>query len=148
MKSIDKGSENQLVDKIKVRVRFSEVDSMRVVWHGEYLRYFEDGRESFGRNYGISYSDLSNAGFQLPVVKMECEYKSSLTIDDVAVIETRFVNCESAKIIFEYAVYKESDMRLCARGRSVQVFLDTKGDLILSNPDFFIDWKRKWRIAE
>ena len=32
-------------------VRFSEVDSMNVVWHGSYMLYFEDAREEFGRKY-------------------------------------------------------------------------------------------------
>ena len=42
-----------------LRVRFSEVDSMRVVWHGEYVRYFEDGREAFGEQYpGLGYLDI------------------------------------------------------------------------------------------
>lgn len=37
-----------LTDRTSLRVRFSEVDSMQIVWHGEYVRYFEDGREAFG----------------------------------------------------------------------------------------------------
>ena len=37
----------ELTDRKEIIVRFSEVDSMRIVWHGNYLKYFEDGRESF-----------------------------------------------------------------------------------------------------
>ena len=40
-----------LTCRTPIRVRFSEVDSMQVVWHGEYMRYFEDGREDFGRRF-------------------------------------------------------------------------------------------------
>lgn len=51
-----------------IRVRFSEVDSMQVVWHGEYVRYFEDGREAFGRKYpGIGYLDIYGAGYTAPI---------------------------------------------------------------------------------
>ena len=39
-----------LINQTRIRVRFSEVDSMQIVWHGEYVRYFEDGREAFGGN--------------------------------------------------------------------------------------------------
>ena len=46
-----KKSEASLVNKTSLRVRFSEVDSMQIVWHGEYVRYFEDGREAFGREF-------------------------------------------------------------------------------------------------
>lgn len=52
-----------LTDRTPIRVRFSEVDAMQVVWHGEYVRYFEDGREAFGRRYGIGYQDIIRAGY-------------------------------------------------------------------------------------
>ena len=51
-----KTAEASLVGKTSLRVRFSEVDSMQIVWHGEYVRYFEDGREAFGREFaGLGY---------------------------------------------------------------------------------------------
>ena len=57
-----------LTNRTTFRVRFSEIDSMQIVWHGEYVRYFEDGRESFGRHYpGIGYADMQRAGFNLSV---------------------------------------------------------------------------------
>ena len=39
-----------LTNRTTFRVRFSEIDSMQIVWHGEYVRYFEDGREAFGNS--------------------------------------------------------------------------------------------------
>lgn len=42
-----------LIDRTTIKVRFSEIDSMQIVWHGEYVRYFEDGRESFGKHYSL-----------------------------------------------------------------------------------------------
>ena len=41
----------------QVRIRFVETDPLGIVWHGNYIQYFEDGRESFGRHHGISYLD-------------------------------------------------------------------------------------------
>ena len=66
-----------------IRVRFSEVDSMQVVWHGVYVRYFEDGREAFGRTYpGIGYMDFYRNGYTAPIVDMQLQYLSPLTVDD------------------------------------------------------------------
>ena len=45
----------KLSEVIPINIRFHEVDSLRIVWHGHYLKYFEDGREAFGRKYGIGY---------------------------------------------------------------------------------------------
>lgn len=61
-------------------VRFSEVDSMQVVWHGEYVRYFEDGREAFGREYpGLGYLDFYANGYTAPIVDLQLQYVSPLS---------------------------------------------------------------------
>ncbi len=141
-----KSEEAALVDRTALQVRFSEVDSMQIVWHGEYIRYFEDGRESFGRHFGISYMDVFNSGYTIPMVELNCQWKSPLKVDDRAIVETRFINSDAAKIIFEYSVFRESDNMLAATGRSVQVFLNKNFELELTSPDFFIEWKKQWNI--
>jgi len=141
-----KSEEAALIDRTTLQVRFSEVDSMRIVWHGEYVRYFEDGRESFGRHFGISYMDVFNSGYTIPMVELNCQWKSPLKVDDRAIVETRFINSDAAKIIFEYSVFRESDNLLAATGRSVQVFLNKDFELELTSPDFFIEWKKRWNI--
>jgi acyl-CoA thioester hydrolase len=61
--------EANLVTTTQTTVRFSEVDSMQVVWHGEYVKYFEDGREAFGREYpGLGYLDFYANGYTAPIV--------------------------------------------------------------------------------
>jgi acyl-CoA thioester hydrolase len=135
-----------LTDRTTFLVRFSEVDSMRIVWHGEYIRYFEDGRESFGKHYGITYTDVYNAGYMIPIVEVNCAYKHPLKVDDRVIVETRLINSEAAKIIFEYSVYRETDELLVATGRSVQVFLNMNFELELISPEFFVQWKKRWNI--
>ena len=91
-------------------VRFSEVDSMQVVWHGEYVRYFEDGREAFGREYpGLGYLDFYANGYTAPIVDLQLQYVSPLTVNDIAVIETRFIDSPAAKLCFEYIIRRKSD---------------------------------------
>lgn len=126
-------------------VRFSEVDSMQVVWHGEYVRYFEDGREAFGRKYpGIGYLDFYANGYTAPIVDMQLQYISPLTVNEVAVIETRFIDTPAAKLCFEYIIHRQSDGALVARGSSVQVFVDRDGNMCLNTPTFFDEWKKQW----
>ena len=130
-------------------VRFSEVDSMQVVWHGEYVRYFEDGREAFGREYqGLGYLDFYANGYTAPIVDLQLQYVSPLTVNDIAVIETRFIESPAAKLCFEYIIYRKSDGALVARGSSVQVFVNTDGNMELNNPAFFEDWKKQWLKKE
>ena len=123
-------------------VRFSEVDSMQIVWHGEYVRYLEDGREAFGRQYpGIGYMDFYNNGYTAPIVDLQLQYVSPLTLNDVAIIETRFIDMVAAKLCFEYIIHRQSDGALVARGSSMQVFVDKDGNMCLNNPTFFEKWK-------
>lgn len=136
-----------LTDRTVLRVRFSEVDSMEVVWHGEYVRYMEDGRESFGRRYGIGYNEIRDAGYAVPVVELNLHYKHPLLYGDRAIVETRYIATEAAKIQLEYVIYREADHQIVAVGSSVQVFVNKEtGELELNNPAFYQAWKKQWNI--
>jgi len=136
----------QLIDQKDIIVRFSEVDSMRIVWHGNYLKYFEDGRESFGLKYSLGYLDVYKHNVMIPLVKIYCDFKRPLEYGDLAVVETRFVPSEAAKIVFEYTIYRKKDLAVSATGSSTQVFLTPQGELILTPPEFFTGWKNRWGV--
>lgn len=134
-------SKDAITSTTRLRVRFHECDPLQIVWHGNYLKYFEEGREDFGRIHGISYLDAKNNKFSTPVVKSLCEHKLPLRYGESFEIETSFQNSEAAKIIFNYRILKESNL-ICT-GQTVQVFLNENEDLALINPPFFLDWKQK-----
>jgi len=136
----------QLVDSKEILVRFSEVDSMRIVWHGNYLKYFEDGRESFGLKYSLGYLDVYKHNVMIPLVKINCDYKRPLEYGDTAIVETRFIPTEAAKIVFDYTIYRKKDNEVAATGTSTQVFLTPQGELLLTSPEFFTGWKKKWGV--
>ncbi len=125
------------------KVRFSEVDSMNVVWHGNYSKFIEDGREAFGLEYDLGYLDVFAFGLMTPIVKLDVDYKKITKYGEVLIIETEFVNTNAAKIIFKYVLRRKSDMQIVAKAKSIQVFIDKEGELQLINPEFFIDWKKK-----
>jgi acyl-CoA thioester hydrolase len=125
-------------------VRFNEADPLGIVWHGHYVRYFEDGREAFGNEYGLSYLDVYKEGYVVPVVKFQCDYKKSLRYGDKMFIDTTYTPCLAAKLLFSYQLYNAKTMELVAKGSSVQVFLDLKTNALhLTNPPFFQTWKEK-----
>jgi len=137
--------EKNLVCKTEVRVRFNEADPLGIVWHGHYIRYFEDGREDFGTRYGISYLDFFNHGVVVPVVQVECSFKKSIRYGDTVVVETLFIPCDAAKIKFSYRLFNQKTRELVATGSSVQVFLDREHSVLqLLNPPFYDEWKRKF----
>ena len=123
-------------------VRFSEVDSMGIVWHGSYSLYFEDAREAFGKKYGLEYLYIFDTGFYAPLVELHFEYKRPLKYQDKGRIEITFRNTDAAKIIFDYKIFSADTNELIATGHSVQVFLDRDYQLVWSPPDFFLQWKQ------
>jgi len=139
--------ENNMVCKTEIRVRFNEADPLGIVWHGHYIRYFEDGREDFGNHYGISYLDFFNQGLVVPVVQVDCSFKKSVRYGDTVVVETLFIPCEAAKIKFSYRIFNQKTKELVATGGSVQVFLDREHSLLqLVNPPFYEEWKKKFLV--
>jgi acyl-CoA thioester hydrolase len=137
-------SETKFKETVRVKIRFSEIDSMGVVWHGNYIRFFEDAREAFGMKYGIPYSDIYRNGYYTPVVSIGCEYKSPLKYGDEALVEITYCDTPAAKIVFKYRICDAETGVLVTTGYTVQVFLSvTDNCLCISNPAFFEMWKRK-----
>jgi acyl-CoA thioester hydrolase len=136
--------QKKLLTKTDVCVRFNEADPLGIVWHGHYIRYFEDGREDFGNQYGIGYLDFYKNGFVIPVVNVDCSFKKPLRYGDSVIVETSFIPCVAAKIQFSYRLFNKKTQELVATGSSVQVFLDKEHSVLqLLNPPFFEEWKRK-----
>ena len=137
-------SKSKLIEHTsQVRVRFVETDPLGIVWHGNYIQYFEDGRESFGREHGISYLDQKEHGYATPIVKSSTEHKLPLRYGDIATIKTIYVDSPAAKMIFRYEIYNQNNQLVCT-GETVQVFVDKigEGDLSLTIPEFFMEWKK------
>ncbi|MDR3251469.1 MAG: acyl-CoA thioesterase [Tannerella sp.] len=125
-------------------VRFSEVDSMNIVWHGSYPLYFEDAREEFGRVYGLSYQLFKDEMCPAPLVDLSFRFLKPLKHGQKARVDITYKYTYAAKIIFDYEIHLADDNSLIATGSSVQVFLDMSFNLMLSNPPFYEEWKRKY----
>lgn len=126
-----------------VPVRFSEVDALGIVWHGHYLKFFEDGREAFGRAYELGYLDIYKNNFATPLIKINVDFKKTVKYGDHVKIITTFIHSPAAKIIFKYEIYRESDGELVATGESTQVFMNLEHELYIVVPEFFELWKQK-----
>lgn len=125
----------------EIEIRFSEVDSMNIVWHGSYVLYLEDAREAFGKKFNLEYLYMYDNGFYAPLVDMQLHYKTPLKYKDRAKIVITYRNTESAKIIFDYKIYNLSTGLLALTAETTQVFLDKNYNLMWSAPDFFRQWK-------
>lgn len=136
-----------LNERFEQRVRFDEVDSLGIVWHGHYVKYLEDGREAWGRKYGLTYLGMYyGEGYAVPMVDLQMQFKKPLAYESCFVIETEYVPCDSAKLILKYTLYNEQN-EIVLTAQSIQVFVSKDGnELQLSCPEFYREWKKKWAV--
>ena len=130
----------------EIKIRFSEVDSMQIVWNGNYALFFEDARETFGKQYQMSYMDIFKHGYYTPLVEQHFYYKSPLRFGDNAKISIAYQDSLSPKLIFNYEIYNLTTQQLATTGQSTQVFVDLNHNLVLTTPDFMLNWKKKFNV--
>ncbi len=128
--------------RTRLAVRFHEVDSMGVVWHGHYAAYFEEARRVFGVRHGVDYPGLVARGLAAPVVKLWVDYLAPVRLADEVDVVARLFRSESAKLEFGYEI--RCGPRLLAEGGTVQVFTSPDGAMLLARPPFLTDLYRQW----
>ncbi len=109
----------------KLRVRYSETDKMGVVYHGNYIQYFEVGRVEYMRDIGVVYADLEKQGIGMPVVNIEINYRSPAVYDEELVIETWIEKLPTSKIIFHNKAIGETGKVVC-EAQVTLVFINDK----------------------
>ena len=135
---------SELKCRTEIVVRFNEADPLGIVWHGHYIRYFEDGREAFGNLHGLNYLDVYKQGYVIPIVSVQCDFKRSLRYGDKLIVEVKYIPTEAAKMKFTYRLFNAATDELVATGSSVQVFLSKEDSVLqLANPPFFEAWKKE-----
>lgn len=124
--------------EIQIRVRYSETDQMSVVYHGNYVQYFEVGRVEWLRNKGISYKWMEENGVMLPVVSLSMNYKKPAHYDELLTLRTILKNRSTVKIEFDYELYNEKE-ELLTTGNSILVFVDKKSGRPIVPPQHILD---------
>lgn len=126
-------------------VRFSEVDSLGIVWHGNYVTYFEDGREHFGKKYGISYEDIRKYGYLVPITNIEINYKNYIRHEDELALYASYVPSKKAEINFNYKIVNTKTKKVMATGKTTQVFIKSSDyKLVFAKPEFFKEFEKNY----
>ena len=111
----------------KLRVRYAETDKMGVVYHSNFVIWFEVGRVELLRQLGFQYSEMEqHDDCHIPVVDLRVRYKSPALYDDEIVLRTEIKNARSSLLHFTYEVFRESDRTLLATGETTHIIVDKK----------------------
>jgi acyl-CoA thioester hydrolase len=108
-----------------VRVRYAETDQMGVVYHANYLVWFEVGRVEMMRQIGLHYKEMEREeGALIAVVEAKARYKAPARYDDELIIRTRVAGMRSSILRFKYEVIRVEDEVLLAEGETVHLVVD------------------------
>lgn len=111
--------------RVKVTVRYAETDMMGIVYHANYLPWFEVGRTTLLKEIGVPYRKLEEEGFRLPVLEISAKYLRPAVYDDTLEIQTTLRERPLLRIRLEYEVRRGDE--LLATGSSLHAFVDREG---------------------
>ncbi|WP_298438196.1 thioesterase family protein [Geobacter sp.] len=109
-------------------VRFNEVDSYGVAWHGHYVAWMEVGRHDLAGRFGLDAAQLAGLGYLAPVVELELKYRRPARYNETLRVLTTARRTETATLEFSCRILA-ADGTLCATGRTVHALTDRDGVL-------------------
>ena len=115
-------------------VRFPEVDSYGVVWHGHYVQYLEVARNALCEAFGLTPADALAHGYKVPITKVAFDLKRPARLDDRLTVSARLERPATAKLARTYEVRRAGTGELLATGATEQVLLSPSGELLLTLP--------------
>ena len=110
-----------------VRVRYAETDQMGVVYHANYLIWFEVGRVELMREMGFSYRDMErDDGRFIAVADVKCRYRAPIYYDEEVVVRTRLKTVRESVVVFSYELVRADSRALLAEGETTHIVTDSK----------------------
>ena len=127
-----------LEETVTLEVPFNDVDSMAVVWHGNYLKYFEAARGSLLRNIGYDYPDMEASGYLWPVIECKCRFIAPVKYG-MQIKVTATVKEWENRLYVDYLITDVNQKKLC-KGHTIQVAVNKQsGEMLLASPQVLID---------
>lgn len=114
------------VTETPLRVRYAETDRMGIVYHANYIVWFEIGRTEYCRAAGVPYRAMEDEGLLILVTAVDCTFRKSARYDDAVIVRTRMPDLSSRGCAFHYEIVS-SDGSLLAEGSTRHVFADSSG---------------------
>jgi acyl-CoA thioester hydrolase len=114
------------VYETKLRVRYAETDQMGVVYHSNYIVWFEVGRVEMMRELGFTYSEMEKQdGTHIAVVDVRCRFKAPARYDELVTIRTRLLNVRGSLLHFGYEVVRNVDGAVLAEGETIHIVVNS-----------------------
>lgn len=120
--------------RVEHRTLYADTDRSQVVYHANYLRYFELGRASLLRDVGFPYREVEESGFVYPIVDLGMRFVRPLYYDDRMWVHTRPLRREAVAVTFDYAITRAEDGALVCGGHTRHCALNARGTVVEVDP--------------
>ncbi len=111
-----------MTSESRLRVRYAETDQMGVVYHSNYLIWFEVGRADLIRALGLDYKSMEREeGVGIAVVEATCRYKAPARYDDELIVRTTLAGIRGSVLRFTYTLHRAQDDLLLCEGATTHV---------------------------
>ncbi|OHE24416.1 MAG: hypothetical protein A2Z43_03975 [Syntrophobacterales bacterium RBG_19FT_COMBO_59_10] len=116
---------------VKIRVIYADTDALGIVYHTNYIRWFEIGRTELLRDVGILYyKGMEASGLNLPLTQAYCHYHLPARYDDIVLLETDIDYLKRASMKFTYRIWDENRCNLLAEGYTVHACTGRNGKIL------------------
>ncbi len=124
---------------VEFDVQFYDVDSMRVVWHGHYVKYLERARCELLNQLGYNYLEMEASGYLWPIVDMRLKYVSSARFSERVAVEANLVEYQS-RMKIEYVIRNAQSGKVLNKATTIQVAVDMQsGEMQFESPQAFVE---------
>lgn len=123
----------------EMEVQFYDVDSMRVVWHGNYVKYLEAARCELLKAFDYNYLEMEATGYIWPIVDMRLKYVASAKLSDFIIVEANLVEYQS-RLKIEYVIRDKATAKVLNKAYTIQVAVDiTNGEMLFETPQCVLE---------
>ena len=113
--------------KKELELTYADTDMMGVIYHANYLKYFEIGRNNFTSSIGLRYLDLEAAGYVMPILDVHVSYKQALRFGDKAFVKTWLEENGMVKTVYRYEVVNKDESIVYVTGKTVHILVTKEG---------------------
>ena len=125
--------------EVEMLVLFFDVDSMDVVWHGHYVKYFEVARCALLERIGHNYQQMRDAGYAWPIIDVQLRYMRGARFNQRIVVRADLVEWEN-RLKINYLIRDAETGERMTRGSTVQVAVEIASrEMLLASPRVFVD---------
>ena len=125
--------------EVEMLVPFFDIDSMDVVWHGHYVKYFEVARCALLERIGHNYQQMRDAGYAWPIIDVQLRYMRGARFNQRIVVRADLVEWEN-RLKINYLIRDAETGERMTRGSTVQVAVEIASrEMLLASPRVFVD---------